>query len=111
MMITTKYMKEQREKAMELVADRMATLKRGLSAKAGVADLSPVAGIEHHGLATWYALQVGFDSPTHDPNRLAKFLVIKYEQKHQDTLFFKNGSQRKLRDTQDLAKKIATFIQ
>jgi len=95
----------------EASANKMATLKKNLSNKAGVPDLSPVNGIKHSGLAMWYALQVGFDSPVHDPNRLAKFLVVKYEQGHQDTLFFKNGNERKLKDLQKLLKKISIFIQ
>ena len=95
----------------EASANKMATLKKNLSNKAGVTDLSPVTGINHHGLAMWYALKVGFDSPVHDPNGLAKFLVAKYEQGHRDALFFKNGNQRKLRDLQELSKKISIFIQ
>ena len=95
----------------EILANKMATLKRDLSVKAVVVDLSPVTGIQHHGLAMWYALQVGFDSRAHDPNKLAKFLVIKYEQGHRDTLFFKNGNERKLRDMHKLSEKISTFIQ
>ena len=95
----------------EASANKMATLKKDLSVKAGVTDLSPVAGINHHGLAMWYALQVGFDSPVHDPNRLVKFLVVKYERNHRDALFFKNGNERKLKDLQKLLKKISIFIQ
>ena len=95
----------------EALANKMATLKKNLSSKAGITDLSPASGIQHHGLAMWYALQVGFDSPVHDPNKLAKFLVIKYEQDHRDDLFFKNGHPRKLRDLQELSKKISIFIQ
>jgi len=95
----------------EILANKMATLKKDLSVKAGVADSSPVTGIQHHGLAMWYALQVGFDSPAYDPNRLAKLLVIKYEQGHQEVLFFKNGNERKLGDMHKLSEKISIFIQ
>ena len=96
---------------LETVANKAATLKKDLSAKVGVADLSPVTGISHHGLAMWYALKVGFDRPVHDPNKLAKFLVIKYERDHRNALFFKNGNERKLRDMHELSEKIYTFIQ
>jgi len=95
----------------EASANKMATLKKNLSNKAGVTDLSPVTGIKHSGLAMWYALKVGFDSPVHGPNRLAKFLVVKYEQDHRNALFFKNGNQRKLRDLHKLSEKISIFIQ
>lgn len=95
----------------EILANKMATLKKDLSDKVGVVDSSPVTGIKHSGLAMWYALKVGFDSPIHDPNKLAKLLVIKYERGHRDTLFFKNGNERKIRDMHKLSEKISTFIQ
>ena len=92
------------------LANKMAALKKNLSNKVGVVDSSPVVGIKHSSLAMWYALQVGFDSAAHDPNKLAKFLVVKYEQDHRDAFFFKNGNQRKLGNLQELSKKISIFI-
>ena len=94
----------------EALANKMETLKKNLSSKVGVVDSSPVVGIKHSSLAMWYALQVGFDSAVHDPNKLAKFLVVKYERDHRDAFFFKNGNQKKLRDLQELSKKISIFI-
>ena len=95
----------------EALANKMETLKKNLSSKVGVVDSSPVVGIDHSGLAVWYALQVGFDSAAHDPNKLAKFLVVKYERDHQDDLFFKNGNQKKLGNLQELSKRISPFIE
>ena len=94
----------------EALANKMETLKKNSSSKVGVVDSSPVVGIDHSGLAVWYALQVGFDSAAHDPNKLAKFLVVKYERNHQDAFFFKNGNQKKLGNLQELSKKISIFI-
>ena len=94
----------------EALANKMVNLKKNLSNKVGLVDSSPVTGIDHSGLAVWYALQVGFDRATHDPNQFAKFLVVKYERDYQDALFFKNGNQRKLGDLQELSKKISIFI-
>ena len=94
----------------EALANKMVTLKKNLSNKVGVVDSSPVTGIKHSSLAMWYALQVGFNSAVHDPNKLAKFLVVKYERNHQDAFFFKNGNQKKLGDLQELSKKIYIFI-
>ena len=94
----------------EALANKMVNLKKNLSNKVGLVDSSPVTGIDHSGLAVWYALQVGFDRATHDPNQFAKFLVVKYERDHRDAFFFKNGNQKKLRDLQELSKKIYIFI-
>ena len=94
----------------EALANKMETLKKNSSSKVGVVDSSPVVGIDHSGLAMWYALQVGFDRATHDSNQFAKFLVVKYERDHRDAFFFKNGNQKKLGDLQELSKKISPFI-
>ena len=80
------------------LANKMAALKKNLSNKVGVVDSSPVVGIKHSSLAMWYALQVGFDSAAHDPNKLAKFLVVKYEQDHRHMDKFHHQSQQPLRE-------------
>lgn len=72
---------------------------------------SPVTGIEHPGLATWYAMQVDFNSSLHDPDKYVKFLVTKYEKEHRDSLFFKNGRPKKLKNIEELYEKIVAFIE
>lgn len=72
---------------------------------------SPVTGIEHPGLATWYAIQVNFDNSLYDPDKFIKYIVTKYEKEHHDSLFFENGNPKKLKNTEELFEKIAAFIE
>ena len=93
----------------EALANKMETLKKNLSSKVGVVDSSPVVGIDHSGLAMWYALQVGFDRATHDSNQFAKFLVVKYERDHRDAFFFKKWQSEKIRGPSRIIEKNFPF--
>ena len=93
----------------EALANKMVTLKKNLSNKVGVVDSSPVTGIKHSSLAMWYALQVGFNSAVHDPNKLAKFLVVKYERDHRDAFFFKKWQSEKIRGPSRIIEKNFPF--
>ena len=95
----------------EKVANKMKNIEDRINKATGLSFPSPVTGIDHPGLAIWYALQVDFNSSLHDPDQFVKFLVAKYEKEHHDMLFFKNGNPKKLKNTEELAEKIADFIE
>ena len=95
----------------EKAVNKMKNIEDRINKATELSFSSHVAGIEHPGLAMWYAMQVDFDSSLHDPNQFVKFLVAKYEKEHYDTLFFKNGNPKKLKNTEELSEKIAMFIE
>ena len=97
--------------ASEKAANKMKNIENRINKATGLSFPSPVTGIEHPGLAMWYALQVDFNSSLHDPDKFAKFLVTKYEKEHHDDLFFKNGNPKKLKNTEELSEKIAMFLE
>lgn len=95
----------------EKAVNKMKNVEDHINKATRLSFYSHVTGIEHPGLAMWYAIQVDFNSSLHDNNKLAKILVAKYEKEHHNTLFFKDGNPKKLKNTEELFKKIADFIE
>ena len=95
----------------EKVVNKMKNIEDRINKATELSFPSHVNGIDHPGLAMWYALQVDFNSSLHDPDKFVKFLVVKYEKEHRNTLFFKNGNPKKLKNTEELAEKIVNFIE
>ena len=94
----------------EKVANKMKSLESRINKAIELSSPSSVTGIKHPGLAMWYAFQVDFNCSLHDPDQFVKFLVVKYEKEHHDALFFENGNPKKLKNTEELYGKIASFI-